>query len=172
VDSSFGTLPIMSITYGGGKFVAVGYSGRIAYSTDGIKWTKIENHPLNNHLTIDNIAFGNGIYLATNSDSVGGSYANGSKGKMAYSTDGIHWNETNDDVFGAASRSFIYGGNKFIARYRYALEDYKMAYSLDGISWTAITGDILKDAPFSVCYGNGKFIAINRDGKIYYSPAN
>ena len=38
--SSFGTTTIYSVGYGQGMFVAVGYDGKLATSTDGITWTQ------------------------------------------------------------------------------------------------------------------------------------
>jgi len=37
-DSQFGGSDILSLAYGGGKFVAVGQSGKVSYSTDGSSW--------------------------------------------------------------------------------------------------------------------------------------
>ncbi|MDR2192864.1 MAG: hypothetical protein LBP19_00095 [Treponema sp.] len=40
-DSTFGGSTVRAIAYGGGKFVAVGVGGKIAYSTDGVSWTSL-----------------------------------------------------------------------------------------------------------------------------------
>jgi len=42
-DNVFSTSHINSITYGGGMFVAVGNDGKIAYSSDGVRWTLVNN---------------------------------------------------------------------------------------------------------------------------------
>jgi len=43
VDSKFGTSNnIYAIAYGGNKFVAGGNYGKIAYSSNGITWTKVD----------------------------------------------------------------------------------------------------------------------------------
>jgi len=41
--STFGTSVIFAITYGNGRFVAVGYDGKMVYSSDGINWTAVGN---------------------------------------------------------------------------------------------------------------------------------
>ena len=132
-----------SVTYGGGKFIAIASgTDQAAYSTDGITWTAttfpLSGFPLS-------VTYGDGKFVAIASRS---SYA-------AYSTDGITWTKTTTGSrlgYGCV----VYGDGKFVA------VDYagtKSIYSTDGITWT------ISYLPFStrwtsVAYGNGKFVAI------------
>ena len=73
-------ITIQGIAYGDSRFVAVGASGRMAYSTNGINWTAITLGTENGTTTtfgldsIEGIAYGDGKFIA-----------GGSSGKMAYS---------------------------------------------------------------------------------------
>ena len=57
-----------------GKFVAVGYDGKMATSPDGINWTAVTPSPFGT-TNIQRIAFGDGKFVAV-----------GEGGKIAYST--------------------------------------------------------------------------------------
>ena len=102
---------VQSATYGGGKFVAVGFEGNIAYSTDGVTWTKAT--PPGTFGTgqqtqnIMAVAYGGGKFI------VGTGYTNG---KMATSADGVTWTAVTDSAFGANGiHGFAYGAKKFVA---------------------------------------------------------
>ena len=69
----FRSSDINSICYGNGKYIAGGYSGKMAYSTDGISWTAVADSTFGSD-TIWSICYGNGKYVAS-----------GKSGKMAYS---------------------------------------------------------------------------------------
>ena len=77
--SKFGTTDINGIAYGGGKFVAVGNSGKMAYSTDGVFWTTVTTSRFGT-TAIRGVAYGGDKFVAV-----------GDFGMMAYSTDGIMW---------------------------------------------------------------------------------
>jgi hypothetical protein len=136
---------INAVTWGNGKFVAVGgrWRGRIAYSTDGINWTAVADSKFGDS-SIYAVAWGNGKFVA-----------GGSAGKMAYSTDGINWTTVADSKFGDSYINAIAWGNgKFVA----SGWINKMAYSSDGISWTAVT-----DPPNNnvyIAWGNDKFVGV------------
>jgi hypothetical protein len=73
-DSEFGESQngIFGITYGGGKFVAVGHDGNMSYSTNGITWEPVEDSKFDT--LIRAITYGGGKFVAV-----------GSGGKIAYS---------------------------------------------------------------------------------------
>ena len=59
----FGTSQIKSICYGNGKFVAVGYKGKGAYSEDGINWTSISDMKVGTS-AINSVCYGNDKFVA------------------------------------------------------------------------------------------------------------
>ena len=72
-NSKFDSSVIESICYGNGKYVAVGESGKMAYSSDGNKWTLVSDSRFGT-LGISSACYGNGKFVAV-----------GSSGRMAYS---------------------------------------------------------------------------------------
>lgn len=84
--SSFGTTLIRSVASNGSNlYVAVGDSGKLATSPDGISWTQ-RTSSFNASTAITSVAYGNGYWVATG-DSVAGAP------QVAYSTDGITWTQ-------------------------------------------------------------------------------
>jgi hypothetical protein len=61
------------IAYGGGKFVAVGDSGEMAYSADGVTWIAVADSTF----VINGIAYSDGRFVAVGED--------GKNSKIAYS---------------------------------------------------------------------------------------
>jgi hypothetical protein len=172
-DSPFGSGSddrICAIAYGGGKFVAVGvykdesgWKGEMAYSADGVTWTKVKDSKLG---YTEGIAYGGGKFVA-----------GGEGGKMAYSTDGVTWTAAADSTFG--SREYItrifYGNGKFFAHGGGPVGNwkYKTAYSADGVTWTAVKDSALNFEIDGLIYGGGRLVAVGgidsgRVGKIAY----
>ena len=154
---------INSICYGNGKFVAVSFGGKMAYSSDGATWTLISDPKFGGN-SIYGIGYGNGKFVAV-----------GVHGKMAYSAVGTGWTAVTDSGFNTDTYTVIYGvcyGNgKFVAvGGDVRLVKERISYSSDGINWTTVP-DLNLDSgiPYSVCYGNGKFVAGGHLGKIAYS---
>ncbi|GAB6392105.1 MAG: Ig-like domain-containing protein [Treponematales bacterium] len=148
---------ILAITYGGGKFVAVGDSGKAAYSADGVTWTAVTDTGLTNASALA-ITYGGGKFVAV-----------GDSGKAAYSADGVTWAAVSDTKFGTGDgiTAIAYGGNKFVAVGTYD----QAAYSTDGINWTAVsdtkfgTGDGIT----AIAYGGNKFVAVGTYDQAAYS---
>jgi hypothetical protein len=65
---------IYGVTYGGGNFVAVNGSGRMAYSSDGITWTEVPGSSPFGTLSIYGVTYGAGKFIAV-----------GGNGLIAYS---------------------------------------------------------------------------------------
>jgi hypothetical protein len=139
--------------YGDGKFVSAGRSAdAVAYSTNGVNWTKsgtVANR------SWSSIAYGNGKFVMV-------SY--GDRGN-AYSTDGITWFSPLNMPESANWDSVTYGDGKFVA---VAYNSSTAAYSTDGITWTAT--NMLSSKPWdSVTYGDGKFVAVSQSSTAAYS---
>jgi hypothetical protein len=160
------TSNVMAIAYGGGTFVAGDYSGKMAYSSNGIKWI-LANSPFVTGTAsyVNAIAYGGGTFVAV--DYYGG---------IAYSSDGITWTAVayDDKPFGYYDtiNTVAYGGpagqEKFVAG---SGNTGTIAYSTDGKKWTAV-----KDSTFgtsgiyAIAWGNNKFVAGGGSGKIATSP--
>jgi hypothetical protein len=154
---------IRGITFGGGRFVAVGVSatvsnGHIAYSTDGVNWTAVEDSKFGTTL-IESVAWGNNRFVAV-----------GWQGKIAHSPDGIDWTIIEGSPFSLNPtvshpiHSIGFGNNRFIVSARGGIGGHK-AYSTDGIHWYRSYADDLSqnystpNPANSIIFGNGLFVA-------------
>jgi hypothetical protein len=146
---------IRTVAYGGGKFIAGGLSGMMAWSTDGRNWTAVADSKFGTS-NIYAIAYGGGKFVA-----VGDTGNN-----MAWSTDGITWTAVTSSPFNYV-QGIAYGGGKFVA----VNSDGKLAWSTDGANWTAATASYntsqtASGSGFHVTYGNGKFVVVGTIGRI------
>jgi len=160
------------IAYGTDKFVAIIGThirpGPLAYSSDGITWTRVNINKTNlleniflGDTFFEDIAYGNGKFVAVGSSD--GRLNTG--GKIAYSSDGINWTDVKTKTFKKESiRNIVYGNGMFVAA-----ADGIMAYSSDGIYWTAIKKFPFKRKNGNFTYCGGKFFVLE-DSKIAYSP--
>lgn len=76
---------LMAVTYGGDRFVAVGYNGTVLTSVDGAEWLQAVVDPL---LDLNSVAYGNGRYVAAGAGSSGGA--------VLVSVDGRSWTRQAD----------------------------------------------------------------------------
>jgi hypothetical protein len=151
--SSFGTTNIMRITYGNGLYVAVGSSGKLATSPDGITWTQQTSSF--GTTTIQGIAYGNGLWVAV-----------GSSGKLATSSDGITWTQQTSSFETTTILDVAYGEGTYIA----VGDSGKLATSSDGITWTQRTSSFGTTNIRRITYGNGLYVAVGLSGKLATSP--
>jgi hypothetical protein len=159
-NTIFGTQgTINSIAYGNGKFVAVGANNdgeefKMAYSTDAINWTAVENTGLTAQYflgtipranTVNAVAYGNGKFVAVTENN-----------EISYSTDGVNWTASGASGFiptilygidHTSIKSIVYGNGKFViggftggqpSGNPEWICGAQMSYSTDGISWTSI----------------------------------
>ena len=119
--------PVTALAYGaqpggpersaGGRFVAAGGGGKMAYSDDGAVWSLLV-HTLG---TTRMRAIAYGVGPAGRNTFV----AAGDDAGMAYSSDGISWSAARNNAFGRSDiYALAFGGGRFIA----AGEDGKMAW--------------------------------------------
>jgi len=177
VSSIFGTArsAINAITYGNGKYVAGGANGKIAYSTNGIKWSIADTGTIfeyysslegTRYASVNGIAWGKDKFVAVGSNSI-----------VATSPDGITWtaipetnaftytNQSGTDNIKLSIGSIAYGKDKFVA----GCTNGHIAYSSDGLTWTAINPkSLFNNYGFDVTVyvkaiaydGSGKFVAV------------
>jgi hypothetical protein len=137
-------LPMASVTFGNGLFVAANGSFGISISADGFNWTnRFSGY-------FENVAFGNGIFLATGEG-------------IARSTDALTWNRVlpiqTNFLEGAAygNGSFVVvGGNGMILT------------SPDGISWTQRGGGTPNNFR-GIARAPAGFVAVGNQGAVWAS---
>ena len=151
---------IYGIAYGNDKFVAVGgfssANPKAAYSTDGIKWTSIENTKAKGCASVSYV---NDRFI------IGGMQGDGS-----YSFDGINWTAIDMNVGTHRVLDVVYADGKYVAvgQYGYA------AYSTDGITWKPVAIGAFEEHTYyehiySVVFGNGRFVVGGGKGRVAYS---
>ena len=149
--------------YGDNVIIDTTYNDKSGYKGYGdleSEWTPI--HQLSLTSGWNEIAYGNGIWIAIRGTSTGTSYA------YSDGTDLVHMNfeisfvlkTFPDDNSGDYSyHGLCYGAGKFVVfKTNYAL------YSSDGINWTSVVlPDASNECPgsYQCAYGNGVFIAIS-----------
>ncbi|MDR3020071.1 MAG: hypothetical protein LBU66_04115, partial [Treponema sp.] len=132
-------------------------SGRMAYSTDGVKWiTSEETATVNSNTNLfHDVAYGNDRWLAV-----------GTSGRMRNSVNSTTW-ATQNSLGTVNWNGVIYGNSKFVV----VGNSGRMAYSPDGLSWTQVTvGTTNWNGIF---YKNDMFLAVGNTiggyGKMAYS---
>ena len=124
---------LFSVAYGDGRFLAVGYSGTILSSTNGVDWTR-EESGTRNHLT--GIAYGNNMFVALG------------QGVILTSGDGVRW-VTHDTDGLPRLYSLTFANGLFVA------SGTSIATSPDGVHWTP-----RNSGGFAIAYGNGRFVGV------------
>jgi len=160
---------LTNVKYGNGIWVAVNV-GIIGYSTNGINWVRITDHPIG---VIRDIAYGkdtsgNGLWVGIGSRGTTGH-------TIATSTDGISWVGCPNTVFNNTyGISVAYGDGTWIA----IGNGYpSIARSYNGINWTSIDFMSMLNPPNAVAYGNGKWAIVGdtnnvNDYTILYSSTD
>jgi hypothetical protein len=148
-----------AITYGDGKFVAVGDGDTAMYSTDGISWTST---PAADYASWSSVTYAKDA-SNPNQNVKDGLFVAVSQGfdLVMHSPDGISWTITTG-ANASEWKSVTYGDGKFVAVSMSAADTAQ--YSTDGINWTATPPGPEYNQWQSVTYGNGKFVAVASTG--------
>ena len=139
----FGTGVGLGAAYGGGRFVAVGRSGAIGWSSDATTWTEASTVPTTNNLA--GVAYGNGAFVA-----------GGAGGQLLRSTDGDSWTVTLDGIPDDGQfESVSFANGLFLAGATGVLYT-----STDGSTWTArdFSSSDVSGAPISVVHDGTRFV--------------
>jgi hypothetical protein len=131
---------INQITYGAGKFVAVGNSGTVLTSDDGITWT--EQPRLAERPTLSCVVFGNAVFVAL--DQLGTSYT---------SPDGRVWTKGSSTGLDSSGPMIAFGNGLFLAKSAGNL----FATSTDGRLWTPRTTGVTL-AGWSIAFDGTQFL--------------
>ena len=151
--------PLLDITYGGGKFVAVGWDGTIVTSPEGANWTKRYVPMFDRHL--NGVAYGNERSFV----------AVGHGGCLVFSpNNGISWlPASRTEHWLSISHGDLwdvtYGNGKFVA----VGDDGNIVTSPDGRDWTGVPSKPTTNHLLAVTYGNGIFVAVGDNGTIVTS---
>ena len=128
-----------SVTYGNGRFIAIGWMGYAMYSDNGVSWTASTSSFTG--ATLSGLAFGNGKFIT--------SYSNG----YYYSLDGANWNQQN---IGSTRNRITFGNGQFIALDGNA---GLPRFSTDGLTWSQTSDTTLQFTYFAdAAYGNGTIV--------------
>lgn len=135
--------PLVSITYGFGRFVAGSESHTIWTSTNGVDWTNAAPE-LNPSYTPVAITFGNGLFVG----------ASGYSGDILVSTNGVNWSVQQLQTNGNSIyfRGITFGNGRFVA-----VSENAYATSTDGTNWFLNTD---YHGLTSVTWGDGIFVAV------------
>ncbi|MEO3947951.1 leucine-rich repeat domain-containing protein [Gorillibacterium sp. CAU 1737] len=132
------TLPLTSVVWTGKDFFAVGYTGKMMTSTDGLAWKAIAS-PTKESLS--KVAYANGKY-----------YVTGAKGTLFTSTDRVKWKKANTGV-SVRLESIASNGKTTVA----VGKEGTLIVSKDGEKWTK-PAKLFKGDLYDVEWGNGKFV--------------
>jgi photosystem II stability/assembly factor-like uncharacterized protein len=162
-DSITDNPDLHAITWGNGKFVAVGDGGIVVTSENGETWTRqnlIAGHP-----DLHAICYGNGKFVAVGDD-----------GNYAYSVDGINWTKPGPIAGHPNLRGIAYGDrDESGTRKRFVAvgEDRTILQSEDGTGGWRAPGDVSgaeNKVLHAICFGNGYadncFLAAGEGGNI------
>lgn len=150
-DGPFGTGQWRDIVYGD-KFVITGW-GSMAYSTDGLSWTKAT---VNTGVNWEGIAYSAADGYAT----VG---QNGAA-RVIRSPNGINWNNASSVGYANPWLSVAYGNGVFVA----VAQASTHITSTDGFTWTGRNTNMSGNAR-SIHFSNGQFVVVGDNGTILTS---
>ncbi|WP_221414169.1 immunoglobulin-like domain-containing protein [Paenibacillus sp. 598K] len=149
-SSSVTSSQLNGLTYGSGKYVAVGNSGTVVTSEDGVTWTRRTVSGVTQNL--QSVIHENGKYVAVGQNST-----------IITSDDGLTW--TKRTVSGSQNlQSVTYGNGKFVA----VGANGRVITSPDGTSWTVQTSNVTYNLN-GVTYGNGQYVAVGYVGTVITS---
>ena len=151
------------LCYGGGKFVSIDNTGRVAYSYDGIEWI-ITNNVVSSLVTCKSICYGNGKFVAVSMSATN---------KAAYSYDGINWSTVTLPTNGNMYRLYnVCYGNGIYVIINYDNDGTQgVYYSYDAINWNVSSPVPTTKALTMLIYGGGWFVAgtYTAEGDLIYS---
>jgi hypothetical protein len=140
---------ISGITHGKDLHVAVGQTGTILTSPDGVTWTR-QNSRTSQYLR--SIAFGKGVFVAV-----------GSSGTVLVSTNGVDWTDRSSQKY-PCFRGIAYGNGVFVE----VGANGVIATSPDGVTWTQRSSGVTAFLR-GISYGNDTFAAVGENGTILTS---
>jgi len=139
---------LKAVTYGDGKFVAVGTNGSILASANGLKWTRSVSGTV---AVLDAVTYGGGRFVAV-----------GEGGVISTSPDGVNWAYEDSGTF-ASLHGVAYGGGRFVA-----VGPTAVITSADGVHWQTAS-QMEMAGMYAVAYGEDQFVAVGERGSGFIS---
>lgn len=130
-----------AIAFGGGRYVAVGFQGVMAWSSDGKIWNNAA--ALAKPQDFTDVTFGGGLFAAV-----------GMNGAIATSPDGAAWTDRTTDTQ-ASLYSVVHNGSQFIA----IGGQNVLRISADGTTWAKGTSP--QGVGTAIAYGGGRHVMIS-----------
>jgi photosystem II stability/assembly factor-like uncharacterized protein len=141
--------------YGDSVYLAVGDNGSIKLTSDLVNWNE---YFASNSITLYDIVYCKGLYVAVGSDSVFTS------GGLFWSDSGLTWNSVsfapNVSLFGVTC-----GDNEFIAVGSSGL----ILKSNDGKTWAMTGSSVTNSILLHPIYANGKYLVVGDNGTVVIS---
>lgn len=145
---------LVEIEYYNGMFIAIGYSGTIKTSKDGLNWSTKTTSSIEN---LYGLAFGDGLYIAV-----------GENGTILTSTDLEKW-ETQKSETSLDLHAITYGNKRFVA----VGDKNTIITSTDGKQWTSVEIPNLNSTYnlSDIIYNKGKFV-VTCDGNMIFTSSD
>jgi len=145
-----------------GGFIAVGKTGAVALSDDGLTWRRSAAPTARD---LNAVAFGNGTYLVV-----------GDHGTLFTSTDGVNWIPRNTPFqFNLAITGVAFGEGKFVISSQFS----DIATSADGIVWDVQPTALASLLPGKLRFLDGRFVfwagpnvRFSADGETWSAPVD
>ena len=141
---------LLDVVYAGSQFVAVGDSGTILTSPDGVTWTARTSGTSDGLWAV---GYGGGLFVAA-----------GMNGRILTSPDGVTWTSQTSGTTNVLRDIAYYGGTFVMVGMNGTIRT-----SSDGTTWTTRTSNTTEHL-YGVGYGAGKFVAVGFGGTIRTSP--
>ncbi len=136
--------PLFSITYGNGRFVAVGNNGTVLTSDDGLEWTARDSGTESN---LTGVAYGNGYFVAVGRNL---SY-------IGISPDGINWTEPDHvPAITEGLSDVVFADGRFVA---VGSTRDGVLHTTNPLSWERVSGSFDEAILLSVTHGANGFVA-------------
>jgi len=175
------------VTYGAGKFLAVGSAGAAAVSADGTNWLSVNTVTTKQ---LNAVAFGNGVFVAVGDGAtaisspdgltwtarsmassplqnfVGVAFGSGTfvavnlVNEVFTSTDGIAWTKLTNPPVGQFWNNLKYVGGMFVLVGQSSTAGY-IATSANGTTWNAGKSLASTSGILDVAFGNGKWVGVS-----------
>ncbi|MCC7373514.1 MAG: hypothetical protein IT581_02575 [Verrucomicrobiales bacterium] len=136
--------PLHHVVYASGRFVAVGASGHVAWSQDGLSWN---SKSLNSASAFVDVIHTGTEFVAVDA-----------QGRLARSTDGAEWTVSGPAEIAGSATGLAYGEGVYVM-----VDDFGAIYSsATGSNWSPVfePAENAFESLSGVSYGNGYFVAV------------